>query len=143
MCFVKVYCDGPQSCEYSEIRNINTIKANGNDSLSGSTIFSEGSASLIMDVNGTNSEGYTLYCNNTDICKIRCHSRDACSLLFIYCFGTCYVDCDNVDILCPAYGAFDFWTTSDPTTIPSTIPMGIQHYFLQNIQVIIPQVIQV
>ena len=74
---------------------------------------------------GTNTESYDLYCSETDICKISCDSVNACRLMNLYCYGTCYIKCDNSSgIHCPNViaGNWSYWETNEPTVFPTNIP---------------------
>ena len=100
---------------------------NGNEAMTSSTVISEVvyGNTFVARINGTNDENYYIYCNATDICKIHCQSANACTKLFLYCFGTCYVACDEDNgIECPFFGVYLDLTTPSPTTIPSHGPSG-------------------
>ena len=80
---------------------------------------------FIAYINGSHNESYNIYCNSSDICKIDCQSSLSCSKLYLHCFGTCYVDCDQDNgIYCPnvTVGSYLDWDTSSPTAIPSYVP---------------------
>ena len=114
---------------------------NGNEAMSTSVVISEvdDGNTFVARINGTNTEIYYIYCNSTDICKINCQSSGACTKLFLYCFGTCYVACDEDNgIDCPFAGVyFDLATPSPtsptegpsgyPTHLPTAIPIQDQY----------------
>ena len=80
---------------------------------------------FIAYINGSHNESYNIYCNSSDICKIDCQSSLSCSKLYLHCFGTCYVDCDQDNgISCPnaTVGSYLDWITPSPTTISSHVP---------------------
>lgn len=83
----QLICAGEQSCQYCIITSVANIDANGNDVLSNTAILSQANGIMIVYI--------SIYCNETDICKIGCQSQNACTKLFLYCFGTCLVDCDT------------------------------------------------
>ena len=104
------------------------IRGHGTNALGDSTIFTETEGTFKLFMNGTNSDALRVYCNSTDICKIDCQSSHACSRMQLYCFGTCFVDCDALNgIDCPTtfVGVYSPWTTNSPSTIPTTIPSYI------------------
>ena len=121
----QVIAEGVQSLYASTIRGISTLKVNGNDSMTGTNVISEVvyGDTFIAWINGTNYDIYHIYCNSTDICKIGCQSSSACTKLYLHCFGTCYVDCDEENgIDCPFFGVYLDWVAPSPTTIPTGIP---------------------
>ena len=75
---------------------------------------------------GTNTVTYDLYCNTSDICKLRCLSKDACGLMHLHCIGTCYIDCDD-SFGCPFISGTDWyvWDTNEPTQMPTFMPSKI------------------
>ena len=78
---------------------------------------------LTVRVNGTNDDTWELYCNASHTCKIDCQSSGACSTLFLYCFGTCLVSCNEGNgIDCPYFGIYSEWTTQPPTDYPTKQP---------------------
>ena len=132
----QVLCFLTESCSNSVIQNVQKVIVDGEDALVGATIESSGNFSnnssvdtLIVRINGKHNGTFDIYCNEGDICKIDCQSRHACSDLCLYCFGTCFVDCDpDNGIHCPStecgtgYLNYSDWTTFDPTSYPSTVP---------------------
>ena len=122
MCFLQVIAEGEQSLYGSEIRGISSLAVNWNEAMSTSNVTSKvvyGNI-FVARINGTNNESYYIYCTSTDICKIYCQSSNACTKLFLYCFGTCYVACDEDNgIDCPFAGDYSDLTTSSPTTTPN------------------------
>ena len=92
---------------------------NGNEAMSTTKVISEVvyGNTFIAWISGTNDDTYNIYCNSTDICKIDCQSSSACTKLYLHCFGTCYVDCDEENgIDCPFAGDYLDW---DPTEAPT------------------------
>ena len=71
------------------------IKGNGFNVLGGAVIYSSYVETLSIELNGTNKDNIVCYCNETSICNIYCQSQSACSNMYLYCFGTCNVDCGN------------------------------------------------
>ena len=64
----------------------------------------------------------------SDICKIRCDSPRACGLMYLYCNGTCYIDCDETNgFECPLIFGSNYheWNTNEPTQMPTMIPSNI------------------
>lgn len=65
---------------------------------------------------GTNNNEIDVYCNITNICKIKCLSNNSCTNLHFHCFEneTCFVDCDQVNgINCPSYSLYGFVQTTN------------------------------
>ena len=96
--------------------------------MSDATVISqvESGSTFTAYINGTNDKLYDIYCNSTNICQIACESSDACSTLRLYCFGECFVSCDEENgIACPYSGVWDDWISSSPTYIPTTQPFNI------------------
>ena len=134
-----MFCDGSQSCQSSTIREIELIRASGDNALSDSTIVTQTQGTFKLYVNGTNSSPLYVYCNETDICKIDCQSSNACTTMYLYCFGTCFVDCDESNgIDCPFSGFYSRWTTNSPTIIPTAIPSNNPSYIPSNNPSFIP-----
>ena len=114
----------------SEIASVRTVKSAGNDSLIEAKIMSElNGGTMRIEIFGDNIDAnynFSVYCNGSDICKIGCYSTDSCSRLRLYCFGICYVNCNETGgIHCPiaAYGAYSArLPTIFPTTLPSLLP---------------------
>ena len=83
---------------------------------------------LCVHFTGTNTNEFNVYCNVSNICKIKCLSSNACSNLHLHCYdaATCFVDCDETNgINCPVNdGAYMYgiWTTVTPTNQPSKVP---------------------
>ena len=131
-----MFCFGQESCYGSKISSIKRINAYGTDALSGTTIISNvagtGSSdnTLFVEIYGTMDELFNVYCNSSDVCKIDCQSSEACSKMYLHCFGTCYVRCNDLNgIDCPVYGVYSYWTTLNPTNIPSQEPTNFPTLF--------------
>ena len=97
-----------------------------------------------FEIAGINQEYYDVYCGSGDICTICCQSSESCTTMILYCFGTCYVDCDGVDRDCPtlASGSFNVTNCTDnydinsnacddpisqPSLLPATLPCNHTH----------------
>ena len=113
-----IICEGEQCLYNATIRNnVSSIVVNGNNGLSGSVVITESYGETNISISGTNDDIFNIYCNSTDECFIDCQSSNACSKLFLHCFGHCYVNCDqSIGIDCPIFGVYDLWTSSTPTT---------------------------
>ena len=117
---------------------VNNIESKGYSCLVASTITSNlssisqassnenASSIMIVEINGTNSNSFSIYCSINDICKIRCYSSDSCTYMNLYCDGTCYIDCNETNgINCPiVMGNYSYGTgpTLMPTSMPSVFP---------------------
>ena len=86
-----------------EITNVHFIEAIGDDNMRVAQIISSSGYNtneLIVNIDGTNSQSFDIYCNSTDICIIRCLSQQACTELELHCVldinGTsnCFVQCE-------------------------------------------------
>ena len=114
-------CIGNATCSGATIRSIHsTIQVSGGNVLNGERIISEtnfdDNGTLLIYINWTENNQFDIYCNKTDICKIKCEFSRSCINLNLYCYGDCFVDCDVFsDIKCPnkAYGSYKEWTTND------------------------------
>ena len=42
-----------------------------------------------------NTENYEIHCSRADTCYIYCKSSESCDLMSLYCYGTCFIDCDE------------------------------------------------
>ena len=86
-------------CQEATISNVEMMTADGEANMREATIISDtakGTNNFTLNVNGTNEGGnYRLYCNESDVCNINCHSETACETLIIYCFGICHIHCDE------------------------------------------------
>ena len=95
---------GNASCEGTTISNVEYLISDGYDALSTSTIISSGacgSNEFLMEISETNSEYFDVWCDTNDTCNITCLSKDACTNLILYCFGSCFVWCNDANIICP------------------------------------------
>lgn len=121
------------SCLNTTIRGVNgKIVAVGDEVIGNSTIISAIDSSnddsiMILEINGTTSDTFKLYCNSSNLCKIDCQSPNACSKLDLYCIGECFVRCDNSTgtlTACPnvIVGNWTEWVTISPTTYPTNNP---------------------
>ena len=83
---------------------------------------------------GTNDYDINIYCNISNICKIKCESIDACNNVHLHCFDIeqCFVDCFDGSNNCLAYGIYSIWTTMSPTIIPTLTPNTITHIECHN-----------
>ena len=107
----------------------NSIVAVGTNSLAGAKIyFSNASESLGIDIYDTGSEldTFDIYCHDSSICKIYCHSKNSCTKLILHCYGLCYTRCDDIDINCPLYGSYVTWDSDEPTKKPSIETVTIE-----------------
>ena len=108
----------------SRISNVDEISGYGRNALSGSTIISDNSESLTVYINGenTDSDAHYIYCNASSICNIDCQHSNACRNLNLKCFGSCYVNCDEINgNNCPQSGNYTIGWTHYPTMMP-TLP---------------------
>ena len=126
----QLYCIGEQSCLNTVISKVAEIVANGYNALSNSYIYSDidGELDFKIYINGTNDYRFDIWCNETDTCKIDCQSTNACSRLYLHCYGECFVSCDDTQgIDCPLLteGSFMQWRTESPTTMPTNMPSTI------------------
>ena len=129
----------------STIINVNRLIVYGNEASSQSTIYtsdfdsydSDDSDSggnyntMVIKINGTNSELYDVYCLENDIVKIDCQSRYACKDKNLYCDGTCFVDCNEnatnstLELnYCPMVEGnnIPLWKTDEPTNMQTSSP---------------------
>ena len=129
MCDItQIVVHGEQGLYLSSIRGITQLTVSGLNAMSASTVISqvENGNTFTAYINGTNDNFYDIYCNSTDICRIACESSSACSTLRLYCFGSCFVSCNQDNgIDCPYSGVYSQWITSSPTSIPSIQPSVI------------------
>lgn len=149
----QLFCASDESCIYTQICNVENIYANGDDALSGATIFSEtgilnnseitssSNATFKLFLNGTSTNEFTLYCNESDICQIECQSDEACTYLQLYCFGRCLVSCGVYGINCPVLMYGNFTQTLDETLSPSSVPTTIPSVIPSQNPTAIPTVI--
>ena len=137
-----VLCQGPASCYNTHIKNVQLIEFESGWTFNGgSIVVSERSINKNMyngssesDINfrsmgdnlyNTNvdsemivrvkglGQGLTIYCNESDTCKIDC--VDDCGNIYLYCYGTCLISCDELyGRRCPEimYGTFYPWIIS-------------------------------
>ena len=135
-----VVCGGTDSCERSTIINVNRLIVYGSEALSGSTIYTSDfnssdsdSNTMVMKINGTNSETYNVFCLENDIIKIDCQSHYGCKYMNLYCNGTCLVDCNENTTnstlelnYCPTVignnVSYALWKTDEPTNMPTSSP---------------------
>ena len=102
------------------------IKVNGDDALAGAKIISAIGANrasqikntqlkmYISGINNNSNSNFSIYCNETNTCKIDCETQRACSMIYLYCHDNCYVKCDEEGgIDCPIYGNFSEWKTNN------------------------------
>ena len=63
-----------------------------------------------------------IYCNTTNICTITCKSNQGCSNLHLYCYGDCFVDCDEPVVSCPTveYGSYYNYNSTKGPDYPTT-----------------------
>ena len=121
---------GIDSLYSSRIRGIRNLYANGEDVLSLNEIFTEQArfgGMFYATINGTNFEDYHITCSRKDTCRIKCLSDDACTKMNLYCYGTCFVLCNEINggnIACPVakYGSYSIFETDAPSYIPSNLP---------------------
>ena len=106
-----------------------TVVANGENALSNATIMTdaaESNVTIVISINGTNENIFTIFCNHSGICIIECQSSDACTNLILNCnasYATCFVDCDEAEgIDCPLSGVYNNLPTIPPTKLPTQIP---------------------
>ena len=91
------------------MQNINSITAvSANNSMRGVTITSNltgnnnNNNKLIITIKNTMNGGtFSLYCNENDICKIRCYSKYGCENFHLYCYGLCAIGCNSINFNCP------------------------------------------
>ena len=107
--------DGYKSLYGSSIRGINTLTVNGIDAMSRAIVISEiiygNTFDFTANINGTNNQNYSINCN------ISCQSSFACLNLHLYCFGACYVDCDEENgISCPFITYHEYVSTMSPSS---------------------------
>ena len=84
----------------TKISNVTFVEASGYDSLILSWIISDSArntSELTVEINGTNTIDFDIYCNSTDTCTVKCQSAQACTNLNLHCSSNCYVQC-NPDI---------------------------------------------
>ena len=80
---------------------------------------------FIAIINGTNSASFDIYCNETDICDIRCESYESCQLLNLYCFGTCFI---NDTLPMPTeYPTLTMYPTQYPTGMEIDISTSVMN----------------
>ena len=123
----EVVCRGDESCKEITVREVNKLIASGGTNiLSSATIVSnQNGGETIIRINGSNDDIVSIYCNATDTCKIDCQSAQSCVKVYLYCFGDCFVNCDNDNgIICPFVGIYDIWTitTTQPSLQPTQLP---------------------
>ena len=125
-------CNGTQSCRGTTMTNIrNSVTAIGTNSLQDTMIYSAAGENVFnVDLYDTPAESDTfgIVCSESRICRIYCHSQDSCTNLYLYCYGLCYVSCDDININCPFYGSYILWATNQPTMDPSNKPSYIPSY---------------
>ena len=105
------------NCHFTTNKNCLSIADNSNNNE-----YSNGHE-LIVRINGTSSDVFRIYCNITDVCRIDCQSQTACSLMYLYCFGQCFVKCGAInDVECPfaMYGNYSSWQNNTNTYTHST-----------------------
>ena len=95
-----MFCDGEETCQYANIKNVDNIEAWGKNSLRSATIMSNGgyngSNALRVIINSNiQDDPYTIECSINDICFVNCKSNNSCINLNLECYGTCYVYCND------------------------------------------------
>lgn len=79
----------------------------------------------VIDCSSGSGHYFSIYCNQTDTCYIKCKLINSCVNLRLYCFGTCFVFCKPENgIACPQVivGNYTEWNTLSPTTLPTFLP---------------------
>ena len=140
----KVFCAGNETCADTTIRIVNHVKVSGNNTLGNAKIISELASNNVANttlhvtiLSSGNTDDINVYCNETDTCIVECETSDGCTMLRLYCYGTCSAICsDSSGIDCPvaAFGNYCVITgtnddnectnapTANPTVIPTVIP---------------------
>ena len=114
-----VICGG---CEHSTITSVRHIVQNAEAHLSYATIISNmgnytqsdhDTRTMILEIYYEEFV-FSMYCSSDDICKIGCFDENACNYMRLWCYGECYVDCDN-DKTCPTteYGSYQLWDSTN------------------------------
>ena len=99
-----LYITGNNGAKGIDIIGVSQIVSTGYNSLSGAYIISNisninniNNGEFKLSVNGTIDDSWEIECSSNDVCYIDCRSTNACSMLELYCFGTCFVICDDID----------------------------------------------
>ena len=117
----------------SIIENVTTIQVSGNNTLYGTSISSNGTGRLNIEIETNNnnddvdltiSRNSTIYCNIGDICKIDCLLETSCLYLTVICHGLCMIECDEISQDCPVI-IDNYNGTLIPTSVPTSIPASI------------------
>ena len=117
----KIYCRGTLSCAETMIVGLKYFYSNGTNGLSGAMIITGGLKSetkytgsddnsnnknnnnsnynveKTIVIDSENSEQFYIYCSPNDICNINCNNENSCRMLYLYCFGQCFISCPFSD----------------------------------------------
>ena len=120
-----MFCIGVRSCEYSIFSGISTIRADGNSSLNGVSIYTESPTGLfIATLDGENSLLFDIWCSAGDACYVTCQV-DGCNGLRFHCNQTTGSICGfSIDSKAPtSYPSVPTYNpTNNPTYTPSLTP---------------------
>ena len=103
----KILASGNRALYSAKITGFRELKINSTNGLSISTIITGYDSSynynstnddVIVIIAGDNEFPYNVYCNQSDNCLIKCQSTNACSMMSLYCFGNCSVECDEKSV---------------------------------------------
>ena len=129
----QLICYGSNSCNRATITGITGIlRGVGNQAFTNATIVSgidpnADDTTVRIEINGNIQGVCNIYCDQDNTCRVDCQTDDACTSLYLHCFGTCYLRCDKSGgINCPLVeGPHIDWTydiTESPTEYPSEFP---------------------
>ena len=113
---MQLFCIGSESCSSAVanetiIKGVENIYLIGTNSIAGATIYSssaldETDNEMNIFINGTNAnDEINIYCNETNVCNIKCADAGSCENINLECMGTCNIecndasDCDTIDCI--------------------------------------------
>ena len=125
----KVYCTDSQACTQMVFTSVRLIVVTAGEAINGTIISDmasytmEHSAVRTMTVKLYGMYTYgalTIFCSVGDTCKIGCFNEYGCDGVYLKCYGTCLLDCDNGEsYTCPNVaggGSYSIWYSNESIT---------------------------